>query len=148
MKPQDFHWGLWVEPKRGAGAGTSFELEDSDTYSSVANPFGWRIHIDEHKAPPPHMLGRIMIGKMIEGRSVYHVAGILHEVPLPSDPDSDIGDAISWLKAAIQELQETGNAERFSVDTFMSEAIRHAVTWNTRGKEAKKVNYTWSRTFP
>ncbi|KAF2178978.1 hypothetical protein K469DRAFT_597445 [Zopfia rhizophila CBS 207.26] len=148
-KPDKYHWGIWVEAKNSSGAGTSYDLEDSVAYSSVTNPFGWRFHIDDHKAPPPRMLGRIMIGKMPEGMSGANIAGILKEVPLPSDPGSVIGDVVAWIKATIEELQDAGCAERFSIEAFMSDALGFATNWHAKGeREAQKVNYTWSRTFP
>lgn len=147
--PQKYHWGIWVEPKSSTGAGTSFDLEDSVAYSSVTNPFGWRLHIDEHKAPPSRMLGRIMIGKMVDGTTAAEVADILRHIQLPSDPNSAILDAVAWIRAAIYELQAVGCAERFSVDAFMDDALSNAVTWHAKGKrEPEKINYTWSRTFP
>lgn len=148
-KPTKYHWGIWVEPKNSSDSGTSFDLEDSVAYSSVTNPFGWRFHIDDHKALPPRMLGRIMIGKMPEGMSGSDVTGILKSVPLPSDPDSLIVDVVAWIKAAIEELQNAGAAERFPIDVFMNDALGFAIQWHAKGgKEVEKMNYTWSRTFP
>ena len=149
-KAQAFHWGLWLEPKGSTGEGTSFDLEDSSAYSSISSPFGWRLHIDEHKTTPSHMLGRIMIGKMVEGSSDADVAQILTQVQLPSEPGSQINDAVEWIKRVITELQDLGCAESFGIDVFMEKALSYAVSWN--GKKSKKVpekiNYTWSRTFP
>lgn len=147
--PQKYHWGIWIEPKHGSGAGTSFDLEDAAGYSSVTNPFGWRLHIDDHKAPPARMLGRIMIGKIVEGMTTTDIANLLRQVQLPSEPGSAIADAAAWTQAAIQELQEVGCAETFSVEAFMADAVGHAVAWHGKGgAEVQKVNYTWSRTFP
>lgn len=148
-KPSDYHWGIWIEPKNGNGLGTSYDLEDSVAFSSVTNPFGWRFHIDDHKTTPPLMLGRIMIGKVPEGVGATDVGSVLKVVPLPSDPGSPIQDAVAWIKAAIEELQDASCAERFSIDAFMDDALGHAVSWRKKGgKEVEKVNYTWSRTFP
>ncbi|KAF2464592.1 uncharacterized protein BDR25DRAFT_307131 [Lindgomyces ingoldianus] len=148
-KPQNYRWGIWVEPKNSTGAGTSFDLEDSVAYSSVTNPFGWRFHFDDHKSPPPRMLGRIMIGKLPEGMSVTDVTNILKRVPLPCDPGSAITDVVMWIKAVIEELQEAGYAETFSIETFMGDALAFATTWHSRNsRDIEKVNYTWSRAFP
>ncbi|KAH7117574.1 hypothetical protein B0J11DRAFT_87998 [Dendryphion nanum] len=147
-KAQRYQWGIWVEPKNSTGQGTSFDLEDSAAFSSVANPFGWRLHIDDHKYLPTRMLGRIMIGKMPEGTNGSDVAEILKAVPLPSDPGSIIEDGVAWIRAAIEELQDMGGAESFSVDTFIDDALGHAVSWQKNSKGPEKVNYTWSRTFP
>ncbi|KAF2734190.1 hypothetical protein EJ04DRAFT_564470 [Polyplosphaeria fusca] len=147
-KAQKYHWGIWIEPKNGNGSGTSFDLEDSITFSSTTNPFGWRFHIDEHSSLPPRMLGRIMIGKVPETLKVTDVGRALKLVPLPSDPQSPIADVVVWLKAAIEELQQVGCAETFPIDTFIDDALSHAVTWQSKGSGQKKINYTWSRTFP
>ncbi|KAL1602328.1 hypothetical protein SLS60_005743 [Paraconiothyrium brasiliense] len=147
---QKYHWGLWLEPKGSTGNGTSFDLEDAIAYSSVSSPFGWRMHIDEHKSVPSHMLGRIMIGKMVEGSSEFDVARILTQVQMPCEAGSQVGNAVEWVKRVIFELQEVGCAERFSIDAFMDEALSLAVSWHSKKgrKEPEKVNYTWSRTFP
>ncbi|KAF2118750.1 hypothetical protein BDV96DRAFT_642926 [Lophiotrema nucula] len=148
-KPDKFHWGIWVEPKSSNGNGTSYDLEDSIAFSSVTNPFGWRFHIDDHKSLPPRMLGRVMIGKVPESMNPTDVGSALEVIPLPSDPSSAIPDAVAWIKAAIEELQAAGCAERFSIDAFMDDALGHAVSWHQKGsQEVQKVNYTWSRTFP
>ncbi|KAF2269038.1 hypothetical protein CC78DRAFT_335758 [Lojkania enalia] len=143
-----YHWGIWVEPKNSQGNGTSFDLEDSVAFSSVTNPFGWRFHIEDHKCLPPRMLGRIMIGKVLEGMHGGEVGTILKVIPLPSDPGNVIGDAVAWTKAAIEELQEAGCAERFSIDAFMDDALAYAIQWHKSPGAPQKVNYTWSRTFP
>ena len=147
---QRYHWGLWLEPKGSTGEGTSFDLEDALAYSNVFSPFGWRLHIDEHKSVPPRMLGRIMIGKMVDGSAAADITSVLTQVQLPSDPESSVGDAVEWIKRVIAELQELGCAESFSIDTFMKKALSYASSWcsDKRGREPVKVNYTWSRTFP
>lgn len=154
-KAQNFHWGLWLEPKGSTGEGTSFDLEDSSAYTSISSPFGWRLHIDEHKSIPSHMLGRIMIGKMVEGSSDADVGQILTQVQLPSEPGSEVSDAVEWIKRVITELQGLECAESFGVDVFMERALSYAVSWNSKKSKkesekvlAEKVNYTWSRTFP
>jgi hypothetical protein len=147
-KPQKYHWGIWIEPKNSDGSGTSFDLEDSISFSSVTNPFGWRYHIDDHSSVPSRMLGRFMIGKVPEGMSVTDVGSALKLVPLPSDPQSPVGDVVAWIKAAIEELQEAGCAETFPIDTFINDALDQVVVWHNKGLSREKVNYTWSRTFP
>ncbi|KAF2243502.1 hypothetical protein BU26DRAFT_437095 [Trematosphaeria pertusa] len=96
------------------------------------------------------MLGRIMVGKLVEGMGGADVADVLRGVPLPSDPGSGVADAVAWVGRALEELQRVGCAERFSVEAFMGEAVGFAAQWAGRGKrgEPEKVNYTWSRTFP
>lgn len=147
---QNFHWGLWLEPKGSQGHGTSFDLEDALAYTNVSNPFGWRLHIDEHKTFPPNMLGRIMIGKMVLGSSDADVAQILTQVQLPNEPGSRVADSVEWIKRVIAELQELGCAEVFGIDVFIDKALSHAVTWSSKKQkeEPEKINYTWSRTFP
>jgi hypothetical protein len=147
---QKYHWGLWLEPKGSIGNGTSFDLEDAVDHSSPSSPFGWRLQIDEHKALPSHMLGRIMIGKMVEGGTEADIAKVLTQVQMPCETGSPVGDAVEWIKRVIFELQEVGCAERFSIDAFMDEALSNAVTWQSKKgcKEPEKVNFTWSRTFP
>ncbi|KAF2443294.1 hypothetical protein P171DRAFT_35168 [Karstenula rhodostoma CBS 690.94] len=147
---QKYHWGLWLEPKGSNGNGTSFDLEDAAAYSSVSSPFGWRLHFDEHKSLPSHMLGRVMIGKMVEGSTEADVANVLMQVQMPCEAGSPVGDAVEWIKRVIYELQEMGCAEMFSIDAFMEEALSHAITWHGKKgrKEPEKVNFTWSRTFP
>lgn len=147
---QKYHWGLWLEPKASTGYGTSFDLEDAVAYSSVSSPFGWRLHIDEHMSPPSHMLGRIMVGKLVEGSAETDVAQILMQVQLPNEPGSQVSDAVEWIKRVIANLQESGYAESFSIDTFMKKALSYAIAWHKKKdrKEPEKVNYTWSRTFP
>lgn len=147
--PDNYHWGIWIEPKGSTGQGTSFDLEDSITFSSVTNPFGWRFRIDEHKSLPPRMLGRVMIGKLSEEMTNADIMEVLKMVPLPSDPHSPVQGVVDWVKAAIAELQEVGAAERFSIDTLIGDALVYTAQWLAKpGKEAGKVNYTWSRTFP
>ncbi|KAF1966459.1 hypothetical protein BU23DRAFT_440388, partial [Bimuria novae-zelandiae CBS 107.79] len=141
---QKYHWGLWLEPKASTGNGTSFDLEDAVAYPTVSNPFGWRLHIDEHKSLPSHMLGRIMIGKMVEGSTEADVAQILTQVQMPNEPGNQVGDAVEWIKRAIAELQEMRCAESFSIDAFMEEAVSYAASWHSKkgSKEPEKVNYT------
>lgn len=146
---QKYHWGLWLEPKGSNGCGTSFDLEDAVAYSSISSPFGWHLHIDEHRSLPPHMLGRIMIGKMVDGSAESDIAKILTQVQLPCEAGSPVADAVEWIKRAICEMQEAGCAEIFSIDAFMEQALSHAVTWHSKKgrNEPEKVNFTWSRTF-
>jgi hypothetical protein len=147
--PSAYQWGLWVEPKNSTGHGTSFDLEDQISFSSVTNPFGWRFHIDDHKTPPPRMLGRLMIGKMPEGMSGTDLSCVLKDVPLPSDPGSHVVDSVGWILAVIEVLQEVGAAETFPIDNFLGDALAYAHKWHTKGRTVcEKVNYTWSRTFP
>lgn len=91
-----------------------------------------------------------MIGKMVEGSSEVDVAKILTHVQMPSEPGSQVGDAVEWIKRVICGMQEVECAESFSVDAFMDKALSRAISWdNKKGrKEPEKVNFTWSRTFP
>ena len=146
---QRFHWGIWIEPKFSEGCGTSFDLVDNAANSSVCNPFGWRMVVAEHDAPPARMLVRLMIGKVVEGMSLADVANILKEVHLPSDPGSRVVDVVAWIQAAVAELQKRACAQMFALEWFMEEALVDAVRWEGKGgKEVGKVNYTWSRTYP
>jgi hypothetical protein len=146
---QRYNWGIWVEPKFSEGCGTAFDLEDNVANSSVVNPFGWRLVVAEHDIPPPLMLVRLMIGKVVEGMSMADVANVLKEVPLPSDPGSRVADVVAWIQAAVAELQKCGCAQQFAMEWFMEEALRDAITWEGKGGAVVgKLNYTWSRTFP
>ena len=146
---QRYHWGIWIEPKFSEGEGTAFDLEDSVANSNLNNPFGWRLLVAEHDAPPERMLVRLMIGKVVEGMSMADVANVLKEVQLPSDPGSRVADVVAWIQAAIAELQKCGCAQQFAQEWFMEEALADAVRWEGKGgRVVGKVNYTWSRTFP
>lgn len=115
----------------------------------MSNPFGWRLHIDEHSRPPLHMMGRIMIGKMEEGSSVLDIAGILSGVKMPDEPGSLVRSSVEWIKRVIEGLQELGWAEHFGVDDFVEDAMSHAVQWDkTKTQWPRKVNYTLQRSFP
>lgn len=148
--PSKFQWGIWIEPKNSNGAGTSFHVEDDLSVPFLLYSFDSHFHQEEHKQPPATMLGRIMIGKLPIERTVREVERILRRIPLPSDPACpQINDTMDWTKAAIEELQQQGMAERFPIDTFAADALVHAGQWYSKqGKGIEKINYTWSRTFP
>jgi hypothetical protein len=148
-KPAKFQWGIWIEPENSQGAGTAFHVEDDLNVPYLLYSFDSHFHRDEHKAPPANMLGRLMIGKIPQEQSIRDVERILRKVPLPSDPASSITDTLGWTRTASEDLQQAGLAERFSVDTFVADALIHARQWYAKGgKTIEKINYTWSRTFP
>lgn len=149
-KAAKYHWGIWVEPKGSEGEGTSFDIETpTSTNFTGASLFGLRLQTEDHKTTPPNMLGRLMIGKLPEGSTAKEIGPVLSEIPLPGDPGSPIQDNVSWIKAAIMELQEASCAERFFVEQFIKDAVSRAKKWESnRSKGPGKVNYTRSRTFP
>jgi hypothetical protein len=148
--PSQYHWSIWIEPKRAPDTGTSFALADSLPHASVANPFGWRLEVNHHAAPPPRMLGRIMIGKVPEDVSRESIEEALREVPLPCDPGSRVSDGADWIQGALDVLQGCGAAETFSIEAFMADAMGSAAQWTSKKNngDVQKINYTWSRTFP
>jgi hypothetical protein len=153
INPAKYTWSIYIEPKISSppGSGTSITVDDDLSVPFLLYSFdSQQFHVREHTTgAPENQLGRIMIGKAPPGRTLKDIALSLRRVPLPSDPTTPICDTVSWTRAAVEELQDEGLAEKFDVEVFMGEALKLAVEWHRKAaREPVKVNYTWSRTFP
>ncbi|KAK2863694.1 hypothetical protein FQN49_004090 [Arthroderma sp. PD_2] len=75
------------------------------------------------------MLGRMMIGKLPQGTTPQDVNNLLKDVALPRVNTTPIDNCVSWVKAAIQELQKKQWAEDFDIDKFMDHTLNEADKW-------------------
>lgn len=148
LSPSRYLWGIWIEQKGSNGQGVSYDVEDDSSEPYLMYSFDDHFHCQERSQPPANMLGRMMIGKIPQGRTSKEVYQILKRIPLPSDPATQISDTAGWTKAAIEELQGHMIAEKFDTNRFFQDAMKQAVNWQREGLTRQKANYTWGRTFP
>lgn len=81
-----------------------------------------------------------MVGKVRHEVQNSQIEDILRCVPLPVGPQQNC--VITWLKAAIQALQNAELAEKFDVEDFMAYALHFANRRIVQGGRPEYVNCT------
>ncbi|EFE33887.1 uncharacterized protein ARB_07351 [Trichophyton benhamiae CBS 112371] len=92
------------------------------------------------------MLGRMMIGKLPKGITAHDVDTLLQRVALPRENATPVENCVTWIRAAIQALQEKQWVENFDIDKLMDHTLDESDKWYGANKNlqgaTEMANYT------
>ncbi|KAN0079708.1 hypothetical protein V8E54_004922 [Elaphomyces granulatus] len=145
-----YHWGILIRPKYPSGHDThAFDITngvrlDGKTRTDLNPNRDWYFRLNEHVNPAnnTHILGGIMVGKVPHEVTISQIEDILRPVPLPVKGAMPKETCATWVKAAIQALQEAELVEKFDVDGFMAHAQDFANKRMAKGGPPEYINYT------
>lgn len=149
-----YHWAILICPKKPKGSDShSFDVSDGiilhPTQKVDLNPEGnWFFRAEANAQPDdsPHLLGRVMIGKLPNEVSYENLHSLLEQIPLPEKDAEPVQNCVSWTRAAIRKLQENGFAEQFDLDPFMDKALAFAdQRLHETTATSTSINYTTRR---
>ena len=146
-----YHWGILISPKNLSHddddhhhhhhafdvsdgiiqyAATATETTTTTTMEStdlnIDGNWHFRAEPNVNLADKPHLLARVMIGKLPREVSYADIHTLLEKIPLPQKDALPVQNCVSWTRAAIRTLQENGLAEKFDIDAFMDKALGFA----------------------
>jgi len=150
LETSAYNWGILIRPKYPRGHDTqAFDITngvrlDGNTMNDFNPNRDWYFRSNEHVNPANniHLLGGIMVGKVQHKVQNSQVEDILRHVPLPVKGAEPQQNCVTWIKAAIQALQDAELAEKFDVDDFMTCALRFADRRMEQGGRPEYVNHT------
>ena len=145
-----YHWGILIRPKYSRGHDTqAFDTTngvrlDGENMNDFNPDRDWYFRSNEHVNPAnnTHILGGIMIGKIRHEIQNSQIEDILRRVPLPVKGTVPQQNCVTWIKAAIQALQDAELVEKFDVDEFMTYALHFGDRRMVQGGRPEYVNYT------
>jgi hypothetical protein len=128
-----YHWGIFVAPKASIGQeGHAYDVTngvDPDPDARVdRNPnrdWFFRVTTANLKTNG-HLLGMVMIGEVPNNVSCSDIEARLKSVPLPQKGVVPEQNCVTWIMAAIQQLQQFGLAKPFDQGEFMANALKFA----------------------
>ena len=122
-----YHWAIHIEAKDGENC-HAFDVKKGDYYPNIPGSSAWQYNSLSLTRKNQTLLCQIMIGKLPPTFNPQQVGEMLNEasIPLPRDDTNPTESCVSWIRQAIQVLQQRGCAENLNIEKLMNFALQKA----------------------